>query len=104
VLRSDPKARIVLTRGAEEIGSWPLLPAGRTGLELIDELARLQVEARGLGCSIRLLDAWTSLAELLELVGLADVLTGSALEPGGKAEGGEQIRVQEVVQTRDPTA
>ncbi len=102
MLQPDAKARIVLARGDAEVGSWPLVPAGRTGLELIDELARLQLAAKHLGCSIRLRDAWAALSELLDLVGLAELLCGSALEASGEAEGGEQLGVEEVVQPRDP--
>ena len=102
MVRPETPATIVVERGDAEVASWALLPSDRTGLELIDELARLQLEAQRLGCSIRLRDAWTALAELLELVGLAELLIGSGLEAGGEAEGGKQLGVQEVVQSRDP--
>jgi hypothetical protein len=102
VLRHETQATIVLARGDAEVASWPLAPSGRTGLELVDELARLQLAARRLGCSIRVRDAWTVLSDLLDLVGLAELLTGSVLEAGGEAECREQLGVQEVVQTGDP--
>ena len=104
VLRPPTPATIVLTRGDADVASWSLLPASRTGLELVDELARLQLEARRLGCSVHVRDAWAALAELLELAGLAELLIGSVLEAGGQPEGGEQLGVQEVVQPRDPPA
>ncbi len=40
----------------------------------VDVLARLQLTARRLGCELRLGDAPPRLAELLELLGLAEVL------------------------------
>jgi anti-anti-sigma regulatory factor len=41
---------------------------------VVDQLARLQLEARRLGCSIRLRNVCTELMELLELAGLDDVV------------------------------
>jgi hypothetical protein len=102
VLRPESPATIVLARGDAEVARWALLPTGRTGLELVHELARLHLQARRLGCSILLQNAWTALSDLLELVGLADQLTGSVLEPGREAERREQLGVQEVVQPGDP--
>ena len=93
----------MLARGDAEVATWVLEPPDRTALELVDELVRLQLEARRLGCSLRLRNAWTALTELLELVGLAELLTDSALEAGGQPEGREQLGVQEVVQPRDPS-
>jgi hypothetical protein len=104
VLRHETQATIVLARGDAEVASWPLVPSARTGLELVDELARLQLVARRLGCSIRVEDAWAALSDLLDLVGLAEVLTGSGLEAGREPEGREQVGVQEVVQPGDPPA
>ena len=101
VLRHGTQATIVLALGDAEVATWPLVLSGRAGLELIDELARLQLAAHRLGCSIRVRDAWATLSELLDLVGLAELLTGSVLEAGGEAEGREQLGVQEVVQPGD---
>jgi anti-anti-sigma regulatory factor len=49
----------------------------------LDALARLQLTARRLGHEILLRDASTELQELLEFVGLRDVLR---IEPGRQAE------------------
>ena len=49
----------------------------------VDALARLQLSARRLGHEILLRDASTELQELLEFVGLHDVLR---IEPGRQAE------------------
>jgi hypothetical protein len=70
---------------------------------LVDALARLQLEARRLGWSVCVQSPSRDLAELLDLVGLAEVLglAGLALEPSREAEGCEQLRVQEVVEPGD---
>jgi ABC-type transporter Mla MlaB component len=68
---------VVLVRGAVEVASWPLAVACRLDLSAVDQLARLQLAAQRLGCSIRLRDPGVELTELLELVGLADVVACS---------------------------
>ena len=77
---------------------------GRRDLALVEALARLQLAARRLGCSIRLRDPCAELCGLLDLVGLADVLVDAALplEARGEAEDGEQLGIEEVVQPGDP--
>lgn len=73
--------------------------ARRAGLALVDALVRFQLVARREGARVRLRNVSEELRTLLELVGLADVLV---LEPRGKAELGEQLGVEEVVQAGDP--
>ena len=68
----------------------------------MDQLARLQLHARRLGCSIRLRNTGAELSELLELVGLAEIVSADGLEPGGQAESREQRGVEEVVMPDDP--
>jgi hypothetical protein len=107
VLRPETQTMVVLVRGDVEVGSWPLAAGGRPDLCLVDELARWQLVARRLGCSIRLRDAGVDLWDLLEFLGLAQVVTGVAglrVETGGEAEDGEQIGVEEVVEPDDPIA
>lgn len=70
----------------------------RPDLALVGALARLQLTARRVGCSIRL-QPCDELRELLGLVGLSEVLL---LEPQGEAEGGEELGVEEVMQPGDP--
>lgn len=70
---------VVLVRGEAEVASWPLRSC--PNLELVDHLARLQLTARRLGCSIRLVNAGAALSELLDLVGLTEVLDGTP-DPG----------------------
>lgn len=91
---------LVLLRGGVEVARWPFLDGGRVDLTVVDALARLQLAARTMGCSIRLQDAGADLAGLLELVGLADAV----LQGLGQAEGGEQRGVDEVVVPDDPIA
>jgi hypothetical protein len=104
VRRPDIGVIVVLVRGDAELASWPL-PSGRPDLAVVDDLARWQLAARRLGCSIRVRDACEELTALLDLVGLRDVVTdvaGLGPEAGGEAEGGEQLGVEEVVMPDDP--
>lgn len=98
------RAVVVLVRDNAEVVIGRV--AGREcDLTLVDRLARLQLCARRLGCSIRLRDLCPELRRLLEVVGLADVLAGEprlSVEAGGEAEGGEQLGVEEVMEPRDP--
>lgn len=76
----------------------------RPDLAVVDALARLQLAARRVGCSIRVHEPSRELYELLDLVGLAHLIAGRAglpLEAGRKAEGGEQLGVQEAVERGD---
>jgi hypothetical protein len=70
-------------------------------LAVVEELARLQLAARRLGCSVRLRGACVELFGLLDLLGLSEV-AGLCREVGGEAEGGEQVGVEEVVMPDDP--
>ena len=74
--------------------------AAAPNLGVLDTIARLQLAARRQGCSIRLCNTTRALRELIELVGLSDVLL---LEPEREAEGCEELRVEKVVQPGDPT-
>jgi hypothetical protein len=68
-------------------------------LALVEALARLQLTARRRGAQVSLRNVSDELRALLELVGLADVL---AVEARRQTELGEQLRVEEVLQPRDP--
>ncbi len=120
---------VVLVRGDVELASWPLTGCDCPGLAVVEELARLQLAARRRGCSIRLRDACDELLELLHLLGLGEVVRGTAavgdrglatapateisqlrqdrnlcLQPVRQAESGEQVGVEEVVVPDDPVA
>lgn len=93
---------MVLICGDAEVASWPLAGWDRPDLAVVDELARWQLIARRLGCSIELRHACAGLSALVDLVGLGDVLL--CREAGGKAESGEQVGVEKVVMPDDPIA
>ena len=95
---------MVLLRGDEEVASWALRCDREPDLGLVDEVARLQLAARRLGCSIWLRHACPDLLRLLELVGLRDVVGRGSLQALGEAEGGEEAGVEEVVMPDDPVA
>jgi hypothetical protein len=88
-------ATVVLVRDGAELSEWPL--AGRADLAAVDELARLALAARRLGCAIRLRDADPDLLDLLALVGLCG-------EVVGEAEDAEELGSEEVVVPDDPVA
>lgn len=99
---------VVLVRDDVEVASWPLLVGGLGGaadLAAVARLARLQLAARRRGCSLQLHHACPQLLELLELVGLDEVVPAAGWlggEVGGEVEGREQGGVEEVVVPDDP--
>jgi hypothetical protein len=109
VQRRDTTTTAVLLRDNAEIVRWPLALACPPGLSDVDNLARLQLAARRLGCSIRLHGVSPDLWELLDLAGLARLIGvggpgGLVVEVGGEAERGEQPSVEEGVVPGDPRA
>jgi hypothetical protein len=89
-----PHATIVLTRRGTEVGTWALLGPPRIDLALVDEVARWQLAARRLDCSIWLRGADQDLLDLLELVGLR-------VEVCRESERGEEVGVEEAVKSGD---
>jgi hypothetical protein len=80
---------VVFVRGDAEVACCPL-PAGQNNdLRVVEKLARLQLAARRLGCSLRLRGAPSQLRELIDLAGLSDILTAEPVssDPGGPAGG-----------------
>ena len=67
---------VVLMRGGVEVTSWPLPGASSPDLAVADELARCQLAARQFGYEIRLRNATRELTDLLDLIGLLDVVIG----------------------------
>ncbi len=113
----DVAAVVVLARDGVEIARWPLVVPGPVELSVIDDLARLQLAARRMGCSIKLRDACGELTALLAFLGLARAVAGATdaileavglqgvgLQVVGEPEGGEQGGVEEVVVADDPVA
>jgi ABC-type transporter Mla MlaB component len=75
----------------------------------VDALARLQLAARRYECQVRLRNASVELQDLIEFIGLRDVVAdhspGSGLEPRRQAEEREQrLRVEEEREFGDPAA
>jgi hypothetical protein len=104
--RADASAVLVLVRGDVELASW-LAQWDRADLAVVGQLARWQLAARRLGCLIRLRGACPELVELLDLVGLGELVSpspGLRFQTRGQAEGGEQRGVEEVVMPDDPVA
>ena len=94
---------VVLLRGRSEVASWALAPRDRVDLSVVDDLARLQLAARRLGCRILVRSAGPGVLQLLDLAGLAGVVPTCPLrQVGGEAEDGEQAGVEEVVVADDP--
>jgi hypothetical protein len=105
--RAGVGAVLVLVRGDVELASWPLAQWDCADLAVVDQLARWQLAARRLGCLIRLRGACPELVELLDLVGLGELVSpspGLRFQTRGQAEGGEQRGVEEVVMPDDPVA
>jgi hypothetical protein len=78
-------------------------------LALVDELARLQLTAQRLGCSIRLRHQTPELSLLLDLCGLAGLFDGNHGGPGSvvemlrQTESREQSGVEEDGELDDPS-
>ena len=73
VVRRTVYAMVVLARDEVEVASWPLAGWGRPDLGVVGRLARLQLTACRVGCSVRLRDPCVELVELLDLLGLGEV-------------------------------
>src|SRR5690242_21808577 len=87
----------VVNAEAEEVVGY--VDATSPDLALVESLARMQLRARRRGERVRLRNVSEDLRGLLELVGLTEVL---AVEPEREPELREQLRVDEVMQPRDP--
>lgn len=77
------------------------------GLPFLDALARLQLAACRCGAAMRVYGATAELEQVLALAGLSDVVPCSQtsdVEVIRQPEVGEELRVDEVVHVRDPTA
>lgn len=99
-MKGDDDARTVLVvvDGDVVVARWRVEDPARPDLSMMETMARLHLAARRLGLRIRLDRPSVELRQLIDLVGLADLL----LDAGRKSEGGEQLRVEKVVQPGDP--
>src|SRR3954447_7221130 len=100
-------ATVVVTSGGVEVARWAMARpiTGRLTMATVDEVARLVLSARRMGCVITLRDVAADVVELLELAGLVDVLPRELRrEMGRKPEGFEQAGVEEAVEGSDPVA
>jgi ABC-type transporter Mla MlaB component len=64
------RAVVVLVRDGVEVARWPLETREHLDLAVIDDLARVQLGARRMGCTVRLERVCPQLRELLDLSGL----------------------------------
>jgi hypothetical protein len=91
-------------RAGREVVSWPLA-SEEIDLADVDVLARLQLAARRVGCSIQLRDPDQRLVELLRLAGLTAVVPAvagiSVVEVRGQPEGREEVCVEEEMKLGD---
>jgi hypothetical protein len=94
-------ATVVLSCGGAEVATWAITGWDRRDLGIVDTLARLQLLARRIDCRIDVRGPCPELARLLDLVGLADLLSGG-IEVGREPEDLEEPRVEEVVVPDDP--
>ena len=69
----------------------------------VDALARLQLAVQRAGWTLRAKHSSEELQSLLELVGLAGVVA-LPVEVRREPEGGEELGVEEVVESRDPSS
>lgn len=88
---------VVLLRDGVEVARWPVAAGACVDVGLVGRLARLQLTALRMGCSIEVRDASCELAGLLDLAGLGDLLGQVRRQP----EEGEQLGVEEVVMPDD---
>ena len=74
VRRPEGDAIVVLAVGGTEMAHWPLVGSTRPDLAVIDSLARLALTARRLGGAVTVRGAGPELVNLIEFVGLDDVV------------------------------
>ena len=105
-----PVGTVVVSRGdGVVVASWCLPPGRPVDLALVGHLCRLQLLAHRWGWSVVLHDLSVDLRDVLDLVGVADVVGAMAATVDGSGhvvgepEVPEQLGVQEVVEPDDPS-
>lgn len=81
------KPSVVVVDGGVQVALWRADHLDRPTLEVVEALARLQLQARRLGCEIKVRDACVELRGLLDLVGLADTVLDAPSTPGPSSLG-----------------
>ena len=101
--RSAPTTvTVTLTRGTETL-QIARVASPQCDARVVDVLLRISLEAKRQGWTMRVDGASDELLDLFAFLGLSELLAfASTLEPGGQAELGEELRVEEVVDPRDP--
>jgi hypothetical protein len=105
--RRQCETTAVVTSAGTEVARWEIRSRGGPDLGLVNTLARLQLLAHRMGCTIEVRDPCPDLTRLLDLAGLAEVLGAPRvlrIEAVGETERGEQPAVEEVVVPDDPVA
>jgi hypothetical protein len=103
--RRDREATVVLSCAGDDVAIWSITHWDRRDLAIVDALARLQLFAHRIGCTIEVRDPCPELTGLLDLAGLAEVLGMPRVLPVEtvrETEGGEEAGVEEVVMPDDP--
>ncbi|HEX8771110.1 MAG TPA: hypothetical protein VF711_10125 [Acidimicrobiales bacterium] len=94
----DATTVMVVVDGEAVVARWRIEDPARPDLSMVETMARLYLASRRLGLEIRLEHSSAEVGQLLDLVGLADLL----LDASRQAKGGEQLGVKEVVEPGDP--
>ena len=105
--RREPAATVVLSCAGDDVATWTIIRSTGADLGMVHTLARLQLLAHRIGCTIEIRDPSPELIGLLDFVGLAEVLGTPRelwVEMVRETEGGEQVGVEEVVMPDDPVA
>lgn len=96
----DDSTVIVVVDGDTVVARWRVDYLARPDLSMVETMARLHLAARRIGLDVHLEHPPKELWELVELVGMADLL----LDAGRQAEGSEQLGVEEVMKPGDPVS
>ncbi len=94
----DSTTIVVVVDGDTVVARWRVEDPARPDLLMVETMARLHLAAPRLGLHIRLERPSEELRQLVDLVGLAELL----LDAGRESESGEQLGVEKVVQSGDP--
>ena len=99
------RVRLLLATGDVDLVTCEVGGLAEPDSVAVDALARMQLAARRMGRSIRLRHVRAKLQDLLQLTGLCEEVpcSGDLRESARQAEEREQVRVDEEVDSADPT-